>query len=116
MCLKFCVTNEISFADVLKMLQKAYGDSNSLSKIQAYEYKLFKDSREVVDLPRSGCSSTSNTNENVDKVKKIVLVNRHMSEREITSTLSISNGSIHHILTEVLGLRRVQAQCSQWHF
>ncbi|KYN29719.1 hypothetical protein ALC57_00982 [Trachymyrmex cornetzi] len=40
--------------------------------------------------------------ENVDKVNKIVLANHRVSEREIASTLSISNGSIHHILTKVL--------------
>ena len=34
-CLKFCVSNDISCADALKMLQKAYGNSaeNSLKKI-----------------------------------------------------------------------------------
>ncbi|XP_018311308.1 putative nuclease HARBI1 isoform X2 [Mycetomoellerius zeteki] len=91
-CLKFCFANEISCADALKMLQKAYGNS-SLSKTQVYEwYKLFKDGREIVeDLPRSGRPSSSNTNENIDKVKKIVFANRRVSEREIASTLNISN-------------------------
>jgi len=114
-CLKFCVANEISCADALKMLQKAYGDS-SLSKSQVYEwYKLFKDGREIVeDLPRAGCPLTSNTD--VDKVKKIVLANRHVSEREIASTLSISNGSVHHILTKVLDLKRVQARLVPKHW
>ncbi|XP_018371295.1 PREDICTED: putative uncharacterized protein FLJ37770 [Trachymyrmex cornetzi] len=110
-CLKFCVANEISCADALKMLQKAYGDC-SLSKSQVYEwYKFFKDGREIVeDLPRSGRPLTSNTDKNIDKVKKIVLANRHVSDKEIASTLSISSGSVHHILTKVLGLRRVQAR------
>ncbi|KYQ53448.1 hypothetical protein ALC60_07423 [Trachymyrmex zeteki] len=54
-CLKFCVANEFSCADALKMLQKAFGD-NALSKTRAYQwYRAFKDGCEVVeDLPRSG--------------------------------------------------------------
>jgi len=54
-CLKFCVANEISCADALKMLQKAFCES-ALSKTRAYEwYKDLKSGRIVVeDLPRSG--------------------------------------------------------------
>ena len=54
-CLKFCVSNDISCAESLKMLQKTYGES-CMSKTQAYEwYKAFKEDREVIiDLPRSG--------------------------------------------------------------
>ena len=35
-CLKFCIANGMSLAESLKMLQKAYGESN-LSKTRAYE-------------------------------------------------------------------------------
>lgn len=37
----------------------------------------------VQNMPRSGPSSTSSTNEKVKEVKKIVLENRHISVREI---------------------------------
>lgn len=59
-CLKFCVANGISCAELLKMLKKAYSDSY-LSKTQAYEwYKAFKEGREVIeDLLRSGRQSRS---------------------------------------------------------
>ncbi|KYN16272.1 hypothetical protein ALC57_11483 [Trachymyrmex cornetzi] len=66
-CLKFCVANEISCTDALKMLQKLTGP-----------IKL-------------------STDENVDKAKKIVLAIRRVSKRENVSTLSISNGSVHRI-------------------
>ena len=49
-CLKFCIANGISFAESLKMLQKAYGES-TLSKTRAYEfYSAFKSGRDVVEL------------------------------------------------------------------
>ena len=36
-CLKFCIANEISSAESLKILQKAYGES-TLLKTRAYEW------------------------------------------------------------------------------
>ncbi|XP_037946086.1 uncharacterized protein LOC119678365 [Teleopsis dalmanni] len=95
----------------LKMVQKAYGDS-SMSRTQAYKwYKSFKEGREVIkDLPRSGRPSTSNTEENVAKIKKIVLEDRRMTKREIARDLNISNGSVYHILHDILGMRRVGAR------
>lgn len=107
-CLKFCVLSEISCAEARKMLQKAYGPA-TISKTRAYEwYKAFKDGREIVDdLHRSGRPSTSNTDKNVEEVKKIVLANRHVSIREIANNLSISYGSAQRILVDVLGMKRM---------
>ncbi|KAJ8949088.1 hypothetical protein NQ318_016992 [Aromia moschata] len=68
------------------MLNKAFGDS-CMSKAQAYEwYKEFKAGREIVeDVLRSGRPSTSTTADNIDKIKTLVLENRHMSVREADS-------------------------------
>ncbi|XP_037942849.1 uncharacterized protein LOC119675716 [Teleopsis dalmanni] len=64
----------------------------------------------IEDLPRSGRPSTSNTEENVPKIKKIVLEDRRMTEREIARDLNISYGSVHHILRDILGMTRVAAR------
>ena len=110
-CLKFCVLNGISCAESLKMLQKAYGEC-ALSKTRVYEwYKAFAEGRKVVkDLPRSGRPSTSSTDENVDKVKEMVLENHHLSLREVARDLSVSHESIRNILHHQLGMRRVAAR------
>uniref|UniRef100_A0A2H1WM79 SFRICE_031170 n=1 Tax=Spodoptera frugiperda TaxID=7108 RepID=A0A2H1WM79_SPOFR len=88
-CLKFCIANGISYSESLKMIQKAYGES-TLSKTRAYEwYKAFKSGRDVMeDLPRSGRPSTSATEVNIAKVKKIVTENTHSTLREIATELS----------------------------
>ncbi|XP_037929990.1 protein GVQW3-like, partial [Teleopsis dalmanni] len=93
------------------MVQKAYGNS-SMSRTQAYEwYKSFKEGREAIeDLLHSGRPSISNTEENVAKNKKIVLEDHRMTEREIARDLNISNGSIHNILHDILGMRRIAAR------
>ncbi|XP_044746468.1 protein GVQW3-like isoform X2 [Coccinella septempunctata] len=110
-CLKFCLANEFSCADSLKMLKKAFGD-NCMSKTQAYDwYKSFKDGREVVeDLPRSGRPSTSTTDDNIIQIKKLVLENRHSSVIELARELSIDKMTVHNILTNVLCMKRVAAK------
>ena len=81
------------------MLEKAYGES-VLSKTRAYKwYKAFIKGLEIVeDMFRSGRPSTSSTDENIEKVKEIVLDNRHSSLREIARNLKISHESARLIL------------------
>ena len=41
-CLKFCIANGISCAELLKMLQKAYGESTLLSKSESVKFSLIE--------------------------------------------------------------------------
>lgn len=97
------------------MLQKAYG-YDVLSRTQVFDqYKQFKDGRSSLEnLPHDRRPATSvneeNVEENIEKVKKIVLENRRVTEREVTDELNISNGSAHTIIHDVLGMRRVAAR------
>ena len=89
-CIKFCVKNGIKCSKTLEMLTVAYGES-ALSKKNVYKwYKLFQDGREDAnDEPRSGCPSTSTTDENVEAVKKIVLRNRLITIKEVVEDVGI---------------------------
>ena len=100
-CLKFCIANGILCAELLKMLQKAYGES-TISGTRAYEwYSAFKGGRDVLeDLSSSGRSSTSSIEVNIAKVKEMVTENRHLSLREIAAELSVSHESIYTILND----------------
>ncbi|CAK9801685.1 Mariner Mos1 transposase [Anthophora quadrimaculata] len=93
------------------MLQKAYGKS-CLSKMQTYEwYKTFKGGREgVQDLPRAGRPSIVSTDENIEKIKNMIMDNRRLSVREVAHEVEMSHMSVHNILSEVLGMRRVAAR------
>ena len=96
--LKFCVSNGITATESLKMLQKCFGES-------------FSGGREVVEnLPHASHPSTSVNDDNIAKVKKIVLKNRHVSIREVAEALNISYGSTQHIVVHVLGMKRVAAR------
>lgn len=111
MCINFCVKNGIKCSKTLEMLTVAYGES-TLSKKNVYKwYKLFQEGRENVDDEhRSGRPSTSNTDENVQKVREMVLKDRRITIREIADDLNISFGSCQSILTDVLGMARVSAK------
>ena len=90
-CIKFCVKNEIKCNKVCKMLTKTYGES-AMSKTKVYEwYKRFQDGREdVEDDERPGRPSTSTTDENVEKVKEMVMNDRRISIREVADDVGIS--------------------------
>nr|XP_036223834.1 protein GVQW3-like [Bactrocera oleae] len=97
----------MSYAESLRMLKTAYSES-ILSKTQV---KAFKDGRETVeDMPRSGRPSTCTTDANIKKVNEIVLENRHASVREIARKLNIGCAAACLILTDNLGIRRVNAR------
>ena len=71
-------------------------------------YKMFSQGREEVnDEERAGRPSTSTTDESIDEVKKIVLVNRRITVRKVAEDLNISIGSCHSIFTTDLGMTRV---------
>ena len=93
------------------MLTKAYGES-AMSKTRVYEwYKRFQDGREdVEDDERSGRPSTSTTDENVEKVKEMVMNDRRITIREVDDDVGISIGSCHEIFPNVLGMRHVAAK------
>ncbi|XP_025831363.1 protein GVQW3-like, partial [Agrilus planipennis] len=90
------------------MLTVAYGEA-TLSRSNVFLwYKMFSDGLEDVDdEERAGLPRTSTTDENIDEVKKIVLVNRRITVREVAEDLNISINSCHSIFTNDLGMRRV---------
>ncbi|KAJ8960181.1 hypothetical protein NQ318_003904 [Aromia moschata] len=85
---------------------------NRVCPKQAYEwYKEFKAGSEIVeDFLQSGRSSTSTTADNIDKIKTLVLENRHMSVRELDQECDISTMSADGILSDILGIKRVAAR------
>ncbi|CAB3251407.1 unnamed protein product [Arctia plantaginis] len=105
------------------MLTKAYGES-AMSKVRIYEwYKRFQDGHEnVEDDERPGRPSTSTTDENVKKVKEMVMNDRRITIRKVADDVGISVGSCHEIFSDVLGDEtwvygydvETKAQSSQW--
>ena len=76
------------------MLTVAYGKA-TLDRSNVFRcYKMVSERRvDVNDEERGGRPSTSTTDENIDEVRKIVLVNRRFTVREVAEDLNISIGS-----------------------
>ena len=93
------------------MLTVAYGEA-TLDRSNVYRwYKIFSEGGEDVnDEERDGRPSTSTTDENIDKVKKIVLVKCRITVREVAEDLNISIGSCHSIFTNDFSITRVAAK------
>lgn len=93
-CIKFCYKNGIKCSNVLEMLNIAFGES-TISKTRVYEwYKRFQEGREdVEDDERPGRPSTSISDENVEKVKEIIMNDRRITIREVAEDVGISIGS-----------------------
>jgi len=74
------------------MYTKAYGES-AISKIRVYEwYKRFQNGRKNVENDeRPGRLSTSTTDENVEKVKKIIMNDSQITIKEIADDVGIIN-------------------------
>ena len=110
-CLKFCVSNGITATESLKMLQKCFGESTP-SITQVFEWhKAFSEGREVVEnLPNASRPSTSVNDDNIEKVRKIVLENRRAGITEVAEALNISYGSTQHIVVYFFGYEASRRQ------
>jgi response regulator of citrate/malate metabolism len=82
------------------MLQQAFEDE-SMSRTQSHEwYILYKEGRtSIEDNERSGRSSTSNNEENIQKVRKVIRSNCHLTIHEVAEEAGISKATCHEILT-----------------
>ena len=69
-------------------------------------YNRFKEGRKDVNEDAcAGRPSTSTTGENIETLRKMILVNRRNTIREVADNVGISFGSCQAILTDVLGMK-----------
>ena len=83
-----------------------------MKKTAVYKWvKRFSEGREsVTDEERSGRPATSKTEENIAKVRQIVLENRRLTVRSIAEQVNINRETVRKILTEDLDMRKVCAK------
>lgn len=73
--------------------------------------KKFKEGQEgVEDDPRSGRPSTSQTDENVTRVRDLLNTDRRMTVRLLADTLNIPKTVVHRIVMDELNMRKVCAK------
>jgi hypothetical protein len=82
---------------------------NGLSGSQVFKrYKAFSESREsIMDEPRSGRPSTSQTDINVQLVRAVVQSDRRRAMRMISSQRNVNHTTVRQILTEQLAMEKL---------
>ena len=72
----------------------------------------FKDpERDFEDAPRTGRPPTTITDENIEAVEQVVIRDRQISIRRVADELNIPKSSVHRIMGEHLGMKKV---CTRW--
>ena len=109
--IKVCVKLGESATVTCEKLQRAYGE-HSLSRAQVFRWqKSFLEGQEQVeDEPRAGRSSTSKIDENVERMRSLVRLDRRLTLRMISSEVNLNGFTVHHILTQDLVMRKVCAK------
>jgi histone-lysine N-methyltransferase SETMAR len=101
--IKFCTKPGKSASETLQMLTEAYG-ADAMKKSSVFEWhKRFKEGREDVKFDESaGRPKTHRTDENVEKVRKLVRFDRLLSVRILGEELNLDRETVRKILTEDL--------------
>jgi hypothetical protein len=112
--IKFCVKLGKNASETLQLLKEAYGAA-AMKKTSVFEWhKRFKEGRDdVKDDERSGRPRTHRTDENVEKVRKLVCADRPLSLRMTARKLNLHIETVRQILTEDLGERNFSAKMSE---
>lgn len=107
----FCVKLGKTFTETHQKVQNAYGD-DCLSRTQVHEwFGQFKSGRETLDDDeRSGRPRTGLSEENIEKVREFIKNNKKSSVKVIEMELGIPQTTAYRILTEVLGLKKVNSR------
>ncbi|XP_018377814.1 PREDICTED: putative uncharacterized protein FLJ37770 [Trachymyrmex cornetzi] len=106
--IKFCFKLGKTFTETFQLMQQVYGD-DCLSRGRVHEwYTRFKNGREDInDDPHVGQAKFVITPESIEKVRDFLNIHPKSSLRFMEIELGMSKDSIHRILTEKLGYRKV---------
>ncbi|XP_042317754.1 uncharacterized protein LOC121927857 [Sceloporus undulatus] len=103
-------------SEIKERLDDVYGDSSpSMVTIKNWFNEFVHGRTSVFDEPCPGASKTATTEENVKQIHDLVLADHRLKVCEIAETVGIAEGTVHHILHEELGMRKLSAQWVLFH-
>ena len=106
--IKFLAKLGKSPTETLNLLKTVYGEQ-VMSRTQVFEWhKRFSTGREDVgDGPKSGRSSTSRIEANIEKVKELIRSDRRLTIRMMAEQPGLDKKSVWSILVDDLGMRKI---------
>jgi hypothetical protein len=115
--IKFCAKLGKSMNETLQVLTEAYGADPMKTLSVSEWHKRFKESWEdVKDDERTGHLKTHWTDENVEKVQKLVHSDTRLSVRMMAEELKLGRETVRKIMTEDLGMRKFQQRYGATNF
>lgn len=109
--IKYFHIKGLSPKEIKAELDGTLGESSpSYSTVKTWVADFKRGRKSTDDAPRSGRPKTATTTEIVEKVHRVVLNDRRLKLAEIADTLGISTERTYHILTEILGMRKLSAR------
>ena len=102
----------LSRQQCFESLQSTFGDkAPSLATVKNWYNGFKREKTSLKDEFREGRPNTAVVPENIDAVRKLIEEDRHVTYREIGAILGIGVKSIHTILHDRLGVRKL---CARW--
>lgn len=110
--IRFLWSEGASGAEIYRRLSAQYGNS-VLPQRSVYEWiEKFKNGRtSVTHEEGAGRPSTATTDDNIERVRDMVLLDRRVTIDEVANRLQISHGSAYEIIHNRLGFHKV---CARW--
>ena len=110
--IKFSTWKGLNTTKIIKELDNVYKDSAPSYRTVAKWVTEFKDpERAFEDAPRMGRPSTITIDENIEAVERIIMRDRQISIRRLAEELAIPKTTIHEIMNNHMGMKKV---CTQW--
>jgi transposase len=93
--MKLCFKLKKSAKETHEMLKLIYGDAAVTMKTVYKWFERFRNGCESVESEeRSGRSSTSKSQENIERVSEMIRSNRRMTIKKVSEDLNVSFGSV----------------------
>jgi len=106
--IKFLVKLGKNGPEIHQMLQQVYGEYALKERtVFKWVHHFWEGREDPKDDARTGCPSTSSGNENIDRVRSLMLSDRRLTVRMIAEELGLGKSSIHTILMDHLEMKRV---------
>ena len=97
--------------DIYEKLVKVYSyDALAYSTVRQWVRQVKEGREDIEDEARSGRPKSASTSGTIAIVEELINDDPHLSVIEIAETVDISTGAVHHILHDVLNLRKVSAR------